>query len=103
MTISSIDGIEGANLVRMYPEPETSSTFDAVRAAVRGVADSAVSLLERTGGTILDSVPMGGDLQSLIQLQLDAQREMMTVSMISNIEKSKHETQMAAVRNMRVG
>ena len=43
------------------------------------------------------------EYMALINAQLEAQRQMQLVSLYSNIEKSKHETQMAAVRNIRAG
>lgn len=43
-----------------------------------------------------------GEFKDLIQMQLDAQKEMQQTSMLSNIEKSKHETSMAPIRNIRV-
>ena len=39
----------------------------------------------------------------LINKQIEAQQQMQLVSFVSNIEKSRHETQMAAIRNVRVG
>jgi hypothetical protein len=41
------------------------------------------------------------DLFGLIELQRQIQFEMETVSMISNIEKSRHESRMSAIRNVR--
>jgi|GEM_PF-4749154 len=39
--------------------------------------------------------------QNIINQQIDLQRQMMLVSMYTNIEKTKHDTKMAAVRNLR--
>lgn len=41
------------------------------------------------------------DLFGLLEMQRQLQMEMETVSMISNIDKSKHESKMAAIRNIR--
>jgi hypothetical protein len=39
----------------------------------------------------------------LLKKQIQVQEQMQTLSMESNIEKSRHETQMTAIRNVRVG
>jgi hypothetical protein len=44
-----------------------------------------------------------GDFQSLLNAQMEVQRVMAMVSMESNISKSRHETEMAPIRNLRVG
>ena len=44
---------------------------------------------------------MSGDLFALVEVQRQLQVEMETVSMISNIDKSRHESKMAAIRNIR--
>lgn len=80
---------------RYLPEPATTKTgafsdFMDVAGAVGSAAMAGV------GGL------MGGSAGGLIGAQLEAQREMMMITMISNIERSKHETKMSAVRNMRV-
>lgn len=89
---------------RFIPEPQTSSTFGMIQDAARGFASVASAISSNAGSALGTIAPeMGGQFQDLISLQLDAQKQMMLVSMVSNIEKSKHETQMAAVRNIRVG
>lgn len=77
------------------PEPATTGTgvFKDVISAVKNVA-------REVGGVSLES---SGSFAELIQAQIDAQMEMQTTSMISNIERSKHESKMAAIRNVRVG
>lgn len=84
---------------RFIPAPETSSTFDTIMNIVRGISGMipSSSVLGGASGEI------GSQYQDLITLQLEAQKQMMLVSMVSNVEKSKHETQMAPVRNIRVG
>lgn len=77
---------------RFVPAPKTGSTFDGILNIIGGVANAMVQ-----------NAGIGGDYQGLIAMQLEAQRQMMLVSMVSNVEKSKHETQMAPVRNIRVG
>ena len=48
------------------------------------------------------STDVFGDLKSLLNLQVETQAKMQSISMSSNIEKSKHESRMAAIRNVRV-
>ena len=77
-----------------YPEPTTTGTglFQDALSVAKGVAGEI-------GGVSLDAT---GNFEALIQAQIQAQMEMQTTSMVSNIERSKHETKMAAIRNVRV-
>lgn len=77
------------------PEPSSTGTgvFNDVVSAVKSVA-------KEVGGVSLEAT---GSFAELIQAQIDSQMEMQTTSMISNIERSKHESKMAAIRNIRVG
>lgn len=95
--IPLLDGLKLATspLLRFAPQPATALDFQSLLSAVGAVA-SAVIPGSSAGG--LDS-----DYQSLLQEQLEVQRQMFLMSFYSNIEKSKHETQMAAVRNIRTG
>jgi hypothetical protein len=81
-----------STLTRMLPEPRSS------------LASFGESMLA-TGMGALGSVMTGGgmDLTSLLNTQIQIQREMQVISMASNIAKSQHETEMAPIRNMRVG
>ena len=84
-----------SELGRIAPEPQSrvSSTFG-------NILKSAASTLVDTGSEILG---VNSEYGALLQMQIEAQKELQVVSMISNVEKSKHETQMAAIRNIRVG
>lgn len=88
--------LSGSSLLRALPEPRNS------------LASWGSSLLS-AGTTIASSlVPGGGvlgmsNLTDLLNMQIQIQREMQVISMASNIEKSRHETEMAPIRNMRVG
>jgi hypothetical protein len=88
--------LSGSSLLRALPEPRNS------------LASWGNSLLS-TGATIASSLVPGGDvlgmnnLTDLLNMQIQIQREMQVISMASNIEKSRHETEMAPIRNMRVG
>ncbi len=68
---------------------------------IDGVADIATSVLSNSVGGV--PFAASGNFAELINLQIQAQQEMQTTSMISNVEHSKHESKMAAIRNMRVG
>ena len=81
-----------ADIARIAPEPESrlSSVFSSLGSVASGLLTAGANSL------------VGSDYSALITAQLQAQREMQVVSMVSNVEKSKHETQMAAIRNVRV-
>ena len=85
-------------LTHYLPEPKSSvgGTFQSI---VRQVASSVASV--GTGGMV-DLGSLGTDFQELLVQQMEAQRQMMSLSMLSNVERTKHETKMAAVRNLRV-
>ncbi len=103
-TIYNGPHIQQDSSYRFIPEPHTSPSFNVIREAARSIAGVASNLSSNAGGILGSIAPeMNGQFQDLISLQLDAQKQMMLVSMVSNIEKSKHETQMSAVRNIRVG
>lgn len=80
---------------RFLPEPQSrlSSIFSSILQSVGGIAKSATGLF-----TGVDS-----GYVELLNKQIETQQQMQVVSMESNVEKSKHETQMAAIRNVRVG
>jgi hypothetical protein len=92
-------------MVRFGPEPRTSGNWLASTAkAIAGVASAA---LAPTGlgaaGSLAGVGNIPADAGLLLAEQVRIQREMQIVTMISNVEKSKHETEMAPVRNLRVG
>lgn len=84
-------------LLRSAPEP---------RSSLGTWAGTAGSVLASVGGalpTIGSSVLDGGSITNLLNQQIQVQQVMQTVSMASNIARSQHETEMAPIRNMRVG
>src|SRR4051812_47397887 len=85
-----------SDIIRFAPEPltRTGVSFGSV---LKGVGQALFGTSSVLGGSI---DPMYMDL---INKQIETQQQMQLVSFESNIEKSKHETQMAAVRNIRVG
>ena len=74
---------------------------------ISGFGDFLTGAVSSVGSLVGDVSSLGGglgmstDLFSLIEKQQQLQVEMETVSMISNIDKSKHESKMAAIRNIR--
>ena len=82
-------------LSRLLPEPKSrlAKTFSSVLSGIGGALGAGTSAI--AGGAIQS------DYAELISKQLEVQQQMMLVSFVSNIEKSKHETEMAAVRNIR--
>lgn len=81
-------------LGEFQPEPQTSARLDftALLKAAGGIVNTA------TGAEVPG---LDAPYQDLLNKQIEVQQQMMLMSMSSNIEKSKHETQMAAVRNIR--
>lgn len=65
---------------------------------LKGISDVGQAAL---GGDVLG----GGtaELGELLQAQMETQMRMQSITMASNIEKSSHESKMAAIRNVRVG
>ena len=80
-------------LGRFIPEPRnTLSTFGTMLRSVGGV-------LSTRGRGFPGIEP---EYQTLLEKQIEVQQQMQVLSMQSNIEKSKHETQMTAIRNIRI-
>jgi hypothetical protein len=84
--------IDGSVLARALPEPRSSLAQWG-----RTVVNTGMDAI----GTLVGSG--GDDLTRLLGMQIEIQRQMQVVSMISNVAKSQHEMEMAPVRNMRVG
>lgn len=55
------------------------------------------------GGQSSQTVDISPSYQALIDKQIQVQLEQQQITMVSNVEKSRHESRMAAVRNVRVG
>lgn len=85
-----------SSLLRYAPEPQS-----AWRSVLGTAASAAGSVFQGvSGGSSLGIEPQ---YASLIQEQIHQQTQMQLVSLVSNVEKSKHETQMSAIRNVRAG
>jgi hypothetical protein len=90
-------GVASSNVWRAVPEPR-SSLASWGRSLLQAGMTTAETLVGGAGN-VLDV----GSLTTLLQQQIQVQREMQVISMQSNIAKSQHEAEMAPVRNMRVG
>lgn len=86
----------GSPLLRIPPEPRSSSGtwLSSAASAVSSLGQAALGV---TG------LGNGADITNLLNQQIQIQQVMQTVSMASNIARSQHETEMAPIRNMRVG
>ena len=97
-SVGDITGSIGAGtglLSRFLPEPRSRAglSFGGVLKSVGSAIGSIAPGLDGINPVFVE----------LINKQIQTQYEMQIVSFESNIEKSKHETQMAAIRNIRVG
>ena len=100
--MSSVDNTTSSKtrLLRFNPEPGFSGSLDfkSVLNSLGGVANSV--LRSTTGVSVASSID--NEYQDIIDKQIELQEQMMLVSMHSNLEKTKHDTRMAPVRNLRV-
>ena len=80
------------------PEPATDG-YGVFREAMGLASDIGEVALGAVGAA--SGASIGGDFQSLLNLQMQAFEEMQMLTMVSNIERSKHDTKMAAIRNIR--
>jgi len=90
--ISSISGVSTQGMKLFAPEPKSRVGFD-FRA-----------ILEQVGGLVGQASGLGGidsRYHDLLNKQMEMQEQLQLVSMHSNIEKSRHESKMAAIRNVR--
>lgn len=82
-------------LPRFQPEPATSVGFEAVANALLNAGKSAL-------GNSIDPLGFRGSLNGLIDQQIEVQKLMLETSLRSNLEKARHDMEMAPVRNIRV-
>lgn len=88
--------VAGSSLLRALPEPRSS--WSTVGKGLLSAGSQLASTL-LPGGQVFNQA----ELTNLLQTQIYIQTQMQVWSMQSNIAKSKHETEMAPIRNMRVG
>ena len=83
------------------PTTRTGSTFSTLMNGATAIASRVASAL--TGGGSSQFPGLNGEYAGLIQEQIEQQKQLQLMTFFSNIEKSKHEIQMTALRNIRVG
>lgn len=86
-----------SGLVRMPPQPRNTLGVN-FRSILSGVAN----MMGDGVGTALSGT-LDPTYSNLIGQQIAMQQQMQLVSLHSNIEKSRHESKMAAIRNVRAG
>lgn len=102
--MSGIGSIDGFNPLSFMKSTETKRYApEPKNFAKDGWASTLVkNLMKMAGEKGLDLAGIDNDYSALLIKQMEMQEQMMLVSMTSNIEKARHETRMASVRNMRV-
>ncbi len=83
-----------ATAERYLPEPAVTGI---------GAFGDVLDMVDQFTGDSVGGVSTSalGDFADLIQMQIEVQKEMQTTTMVSNVEKSKHESKMAPIRNIR--
>ncbi len=84
----------GTGALRFAPEPKTGMSR-----GFRSALDAAENVVSAGASVLLGLDPK---YEALLQKQLHVQEQMQLISLRSNIEKSKHDSKMAAIRNIRV-
>lgn len=85
-----------SGLLQFAPEPKSNVKID--------FAGFLRSLAATAGGTITAGLPGLGsvvDFQELLNKQIELQTQLQAITMQSNIERTRHESSMAALRNFR--
>ncbi len=104
-SINSVSSNAGQVLNRYLAQPSSnvqvrsntsgtgmSQTFQQALGAVAKVASTSIPGL----------AGVSPEYSSMIQAQVEMQEQMMKVTLITNVERTRHETKMAPVRNTRV-
>lgn len=86
-----------SGLVRMPPQPGNRLGVN-FRSILSGVA----TMMGGGSGAAISGT-LDPTYASLLSQQITMQQQMQLVSLHSNIEKSRHESKMAAIRNVRAG
>ncbi|RMG40804.1 MAG: hypothetical protein D6719_09915 [Candidatus Dadabacteria bacterium] len=92
--LSAVGGLlNSSRLTKMGPQPQSKvgQVFSRVFQNIRSLA----------GGVESVTMDISPEYAALIEKQMEMQQQIQNVSMLSNIEKSKHESRMAAIRNIR--
>lgn len=81
-------------------------TGSIVNAVIGGAARYAPEPISSFASQLTNSknqLDIAPEYRELLEKQLQSQSELQQVTLYSNIERSQHESRMAAVRNIRVG
>lgn len=88
---SGVQFLSGNGLQKFMPEPKNRLNFGR--------------MLENFGQSLLGGAAQFSGLDptysGLLNKQIEMQQQLQLVSLYSNIEKSRHESKMAAIRNVR--
>ena len=98
--INSLPDASGPIHLEKFAAEPASRAGRVFRSVLDGVG-SGLAAVAGAGTRLFAGLPLS--YQELLVRQLEMQEQFQSVSLISNIEKSKHETQMAPIRNIRVG
>ena len=91
--VSASSSSSSSAIAQTYQPDPSTSTSDGLVSALENTASAAAGVL--SGADM-------GNLENLINTQMKFQEQMQAITMVSNIEKSKHDTRMAPIRNIRV-
>ena len=81
----------------------TSMAVTTVSSLVQRYAPEPVAnFASALTGSNSSQVDISPEYRNLIEQQIETQAELQQVSLYSNLERSQHETRMAAVRNIRL-
>lgn len=94
--IGGTDSQYGTGRINAEPTNGLGDVFGDVLSNIVGAAANGLG-----GVTGLGEVSGAVNYAALMQAQLKAQQEMQVVNFFSNTEKSKHETAMAPIRNIK--
>ncbi len=89
--------VNNSGFSRFMPEPATKLT-----AVFQSILKTGLDVASKVAGAT-SLIGIEPEYAELIQQQMHVQDQMQRVSLISNIEKSRHESEMSVVRNIRVG
>jgi hypothetical protein len=90
------------NSIGQITESITTGLKSATRYMPEPVAKGLdlIQSLGRTGAIDTSAIP--SDTKDLIDRQIQLQQEMLQVTLFTNLERTRHETQMAPARNIRL-
>ena len=90
------------NVIRSAVHAATSGARVATRYLPEPLSRGVDFLTSLARSGRLDTSAIPGDTQELINRQIELQQEMLQVTLFTNLERTRHETQMAPARNIRL-